>query len=290
MSGASTQQITIKMPRPLQGIIGNDVWCSIIDAIPGVTFCVSKWVEADIPSGEASTSERFIKAVGKEKAGEIREKLGPTFTIPRARLPKNGKTSNARRIITLALGSEVSDKIFNEFGGQIINLRNNHKKSRDDKAETFKKMVGKEAYIKIYQKCARRQIHVPLSRIYTIGGDIKKFQLDDEQKRWPQSLQTIARAIGKEASLKLVENFSGKLLYVPKNVTDCGDISKAIGIEGACILARELGGNIYCVPTLHNKGKKADILELYDKGAMSITQIAIQVGVSNRYARKVING
>lgn len=273
--------------HPLKGIVGDEVWRAVVSALPNASICISKWRDG---ADEPKTSVRFTNKIGENHVESIANEIGLTFTVPRIN-PGKRKTK-VRKVITNLLGSKVADEVFSEFGGARITL----KKSIEQKickVSIFKKIVGKDAYERVYAKFARKIIFTGITcgiRVYTPDGTPEKFSLDKEQKCWPQSLQEVASIIGKDASLLLVAHFAGKKLYIPKRITGSDALSPVIGIPAACLLARELGGLFYNVPTLHNKGKKVQILDLHDDGKMSINKIAIKVGVTRRYVQMVING
>ncbi|SMF86504.1 hypothetical protein [Tistlia consotensis] len=103
---------------------------------------------------------------------------------------------------------------------------------------------------------------------------------------WPQSLIEIAEMTSVAAALRLVDAFGGTKCYVPKDMPPEHSLVLAIGSEAAAILHRHYAGSGIEVPVLAvARHRKRLILEAQG----GTKEVALRVGVSDRYVRMVRN-
>jgi len=72
-------------------------------------------------------------------------------------------------------------------------------------------------------------------------GDIGLLESGGRSVRLPGILDTINRLIGFDLTLRLIDEFGGGDLHIPRNIAEDHPLAKTIGIEAAHRLAGELG-------------------------------------------------
>lgn len=105
---------------------------------------------------------------------------------------------------------------------------------------------------------------------------------------WPPLLQELADTIGREPALVLAEEFGGISEYIPQTAKANHKFAKQIGMERMSILCETYGGIWMTIPKGVNlEPKKPQIEKML--GTKSGRQIARELGVSERYVRRVAN-
>lgn len=96
-------------------------------------------------------------------------------------------------------------------------------------------------------------------------------QAEDKDTVFGRLLSTI----GRDASLRLIEQLGGVRLYVPTKVAEDGRITRAIGAAAAALMGGEFGGCYIAVPLA--KPWRASI---YRERGLSYGEIAIALATS----------
>lgn len=110
--------------------------------------------------------------------------------------------------------------------------------------------------------------------------------LEDEIRTWPRGLADIARLIGAKAAVDLGEAVGGVPTYIPKHPDATHALTRIISLDELKALAKAYGGETIVIPRgVHRNLKKAAILDA--KGSRKT--VALKLGVSERYVRKVAN-
>lgn len=105
---------------------------------------------------------------------------------------------------------------------------------------------------------------------------------------WPPLLQELADTIGREPALVLAEEFGGVSEYIPLKAKSNHKFAKQIGMERMSILCETYGGIWMTIPRGVNLDpKKPQIQKML--GQKSHRQIARELGVSERYVRRIAN-
>lgn len=107
-----------------------------------------------------------------------------------------------------------------------------------------------------------------------------------ETRTWPQGLAQIARIIGPRRAIALADALGGVVTYIPKAPGADHRLSQLVGHEAALALAEVYGGLEVVIPRgVYRNLKKAAIMDT----AGSRRQVALALGVTERYVRKVAN-
>ena len=101
------------------------------------------------------------------------------------------------------------------------------------------------------------------------------------------ALALIAEAIGDQAALALATHFGGVRLYVPRVIGDSHAICVALGREHADRLAQWAGGGAIDVPK--QAARRARVANLHSRGALTIRQIALETGYSERHVYRLLS-
>lgn len=108
-----------------------------------------------------------------------------------------------------------------------------------------------------------------------------------QTRTWPQGLAQIARIIGVHKAITLADALGGVETYIPKAPGADHPLSQLVGHEAALALASVYGGLDLLIPRgVYRNLKKAAIM---DAPVGSRRQVALALGVSDRYVRKVAN-
>ncbi|WP_439604266.1 helix-turn-helix domain-containing protein [Shinella sp.] len=103
----------------------------------------------------------------------------------------------------------------------------------------------------------------------------------------PASLIDVAETLGLRVALKLLQEYAGIEVPVPKRPDDTHPFILALGKEDGYALCNMLGGGTLYVPN-RKKGAKRDVLALHAAGK-SREEIARILGISQRHVRRVAN-
>ena len=110
-------------------------------------------------------------------------------------------------------------------------------------------------------------------------------------EHWPKGLREIALVIGDEAALILAGEIGGVSFYVPEKAKEKHWLVDLIGLDVMVKLCAVYGKDYLTVPQgAFLDDKKGQIKKLWETGAHSKRQIAIQTKSTERYVRFVING
>ncbi|MFW5499609.1 MULTISPECIES: RNA helicase [unclassified Maridesulfovibrio] len=105
---------------------------------------------------------------------------------------------------------------------------------------------------------------------------------------WPPLLQELADTIGREPALVLAEELGGVSEYIPQTAKPSHKLAKLLGMERMGILCETYGGMWMTIPRGVNLDpKKPQIQKML--GQKSGRDIARELGVSERYVRRVAN-
>lgn len=109
----------------------------------------------------------------------------------------------------------------------------------------------------------------------------------DETRSWPIGLQRLAEVVGPAAAVRLAEAFGGtEDNYIPKKATVDHPFTVVIGLDRMEALCAVFGTQRIEIPRgTHRDMKKVAI----HNASGTRKQIALQVGCSQRYVRKVLN-
>lgn len=108
----------------------------------------------------------------------------------------------------------------------------------------------------------------------------------EDTRTWPQGLAQIARVVGPRKAIVLADALGGVKTYIPKHPGADHPISHLIGHDAARALAEIYGGFEVVIPRgVYRDLKKAAIMD----AAGSRRQVALALGVTERYVRKVAN-
>lgn len=100
------------------------------------------------------------------------------------------------------------------------------------------------------------------------------------------ALREIAAAIGDEAALSLARQLGGTTVYVPRTIGDDHPLCVAIGRTAADALAGWMGGSALAVPK--QAERRARVLDLHRRRSLSIAQIALETGYSQRHVLRLL--
>jgi len=96
----------------------------------------------------------------------------------------------------------------------------------------------------------------------------------------------LAGAIGEDAARQLARRFGGTSVYVPRAIGDHHPLCAAIGREAADRLAAWTGGAALLIPK--QAERRARVLDLHRRGALTVAQIALQTGYTERHVYKLL--
>ena len=109
--------------------------------------------------------------------------------------------------------------------------------------------------------------------------------------RLPKILQEFADASEFAAVEKLVENWGGTGIYIPKRLHDKHRLVRVLGWDAAQILCDLYAGEEIDIPLRSTLPltKKALIVNLATNKNLSNREIAVKVGTTERHVRRVLN-
>lgn len=102
-----------------------------------------------------------------------------------------------------------------------------------------------------------------------------------------ETMAAIASAIGRDAALKLADKFGGTRIYVPLAIGDHHPLCVALGREIADSLAAYCGGGPLVVPK--QAARRERVLELHSRRSLTIAQIALETGYSERHVHRLLS-
>lgn len=103
----------------------------------------------------------------------------------------------------------------------------------------------------------------------------------------PASLIDVAETLGLRVALKLLQEYAGIEVPIPKRPDETHAFIRALGKEDGYALCKMLGGGTIYVPN-RKKGARPDVLALHAAGK-SREEIARILGISQRHVRRVAN-
>lgn len=106
----------------------------------------------------------------------------------------------------------------------------------------------------------------------------------------PPILQEVADLIGVELTLRLVSEFGGWRVYVPKNLTDDCELTRAIGLDAARAVATAWAGQFLWVPkcvAAQRAQRDAEIIRRFAAGE-KVTSLAREFGISGRHVYVIL--
>lgn len=105
---------------------------------------------------------------------------------------------------------------------------------------------------------------------------------------WSHLPRQLAEVIGVDGTLALVECFGGLEYYVPRHASETHELARILGQERFARLAGRFGGERIAIPRDPVAGSsKGEIMTLGEQG-LGDRAIARQVGVTQRYVRRVL--
>lgn len=109
------------------------------------------------------------------------------------------------------------------------------------------------------------------------------------------TLNLIADVIGLAAALKLAEHFGGTEIYVPLRIREDHPVARAIGVEAALLLARELGGHTGVridMPKADEvtRARRNQAIVAAEQAGVTKPALARRHGLSTRRIRQICNG
>lgn len=101
-------------------------------------------------------------------------------------------------------------------------------------------------------------------------------------------LELVAEIAGDEAGRKLTHAFGGQRIYVPSSLGPDHRLARAVGLEVAQMICREIGPGHIHVPTGAGAARNAlaQQIEALDVQGLSANQIAETVNCSERTVRR----
>lgn len=100
-------------------------------------------------------------------------------------------------------------------------------------------------------------------------------------------LAEIAELIGAEAAGRLCRACGGVSYYLPAKPKPTHPWAQVVGLEAMEILCAQYGGSRLTLPKGDNAAKRRRVLQLLREGRLSVRQIAIKAGVTERYVSKM---
>ncbi len=107
----------------------------------------------------------------------------------------------------------------------------------------------------------------------------------------PESLCELAQLISIDAVLKLVEQFGGVRLYVPKVVRQSGKLAKLLGMPAAEALSARCGGGRIEVPLAPNLGRaiRDEEIRSLDASGYTVAEVARRLRIHQRTVYQVLS-
>ncbi|KAF5050854.1 hypothetical protein DSECCO2_425110 [anaerobic digester metagenome] len=93
--------------------------------------------------------------------------------------------------------------------------------------------------------------------------------------------------VGADEATALCTNHGGVPVYVPRNPESSSKLGRLVGAAALRVLCQEFGGSWISVPNARKpEARKGEVLRLLEAG-VSHSQIALHLGVTERYVRAV---
>ena len=107
-------------------------------------------------------------------------------------------------------------------------------------------------------------------------------------EEWPPAMRSVAKAIGVEGALLMVEELGGLEYYIPLSIPEAHPLTELLGATRASKLAISHGGMRLAIPRdVYAHLKKGRIMSLWEQGHRQ-REIARAVGCTQRYVRRVV--
>jgi hypothetical protein len=118
---------------------------------------------------------------------------------------------------------------------------------------------------------------------------VMPLELDPFADPAPSSLYIqIGRSIGDDAADKLIADFGGRRLYIPRAPGPGDRVTSSIGLIAALAMAQVFGGDRLLIPRrIDNARRRARIVSMRANN-VSISRIALQLRCTERYVYKVL--
>jgi hypothetical protein len=98
----------------------------------------------------------------------------------------------------------------------------------------------------------------------------------------------IGHSIGGDAADKLIADFGGRRLYIPRVPTPGGTITRSIGLLAALAMARAFGGDRLLIPVTSDHTRRRVRIVAMRAEHVSISRIAQELRCTERYVYKVL--
>jgi Mor family transcriptional regulator len=102
------------------------------------------------------------------------------------------------------------------------------------------------------------------------------------------TLDSIAEAIGTSAAAKVVAEFGGRRLYVPRRAHPEDALARLIGARAAAELARVFGGDRIMIPADFERAHRRERIVEARRRGLTISSIAREIRCTERYVYKVL--
>lgn len=104
----------------------------------------------------------------------------------------------------------------------------------------------------------------------------------------PESMIDVAEALGLRIALRLMQEFGGRELRIPKSARPDHPLSKALGETDAAALCQFMGDQVVYIPHGRAAGRRQAVQELEARGRTR-GEIARLLGLSERHVRRISN-
>ncbi|ARE40893.1 phage-related hypothetical protein [Rhodovulum sp. P5] len=104
----------------------------------------------------------------------------------------------------------------------------------------------------------------------------------------PDSLIDVAETLGLRVALRLMQEFGGRDLRIPKSARPGHPLVKALGEEDAARLCHFLGDAVIYIPHGRAQGRRRSVDEMSAAGRTR-GEIARALGLSERHVRRLAN-
>lgn len=100
--------------------------------------------------------------------------------------------------------------------------------------------------------------------------------------------EQIEQAAGYDAADKLIADFGGRRVYIPRTPVLGDLLTRSIGLEAALAMAREFGGDRLLIPTISDRDRRRVRIVAMRADGISISRIAHELRCTERYVYKVL--
>ena len=114
---------------------------------------------------------------------------------------------------------------------------------------------------------------------------------DDIRNMMPGSTQEIAEVVGDDNVMKLVEEYGGTRIFIPRNMGVQHKLAKLLGFENARILSNTFGGETLTVARCSNLlryQRNKEICTKYDAG-VGVRALARRYEVTERHIYSILS-